>query len=127
MSKAFTKGQKVTLIGSWDNKGSVYFSQAVVHSCGKKQMILTDETTGEEIGRHFRPAVGSLDTVTSFNWEGTFDRLSDDDAAALCLSAGAAVIVAVKAEIANVRRHSGDANYRWEEIEALHEPRALKR
>jgi hypothetical protein len=51
----FKKSQSVFLISSWNDKGRVQIVPAVVHSCGKKQMVLTNATTGEELGRHFRP------------------------------------------------------------------------
>lgn len=55
MSKQFKKGDKVTVFSSWDNAGTVYAVQAVVHSCGNKRMILTSEATGAELGNNYRP------------------------------------------------------------------------
>ena len=60
--KTFTKGQNVTHITNWDHNGTFVFRQALVYSCGKKQMILTDLLTGEEIGRHFNPEIGAANT-----------------------------------------------------------------
>jgi hypothetical protein len=51
----FKKGQIVNLVKDWDGKGTVYIAPAIVHSCGKKQMVLTHAVTGVELGRHFRP------------------------------------------------------------------------
>lgn len=55
MTKEFTKGQKVTIVANWNRLGDFTTREAIVYSCGKKQMILTDVTTGEEIGRNFKP------------------------------------------------------------------------
>ena len=126
MSKAFTKGQKVTYICSWDNKGTVAYRQAVVHSCGAKQMVLTDEVTGEEMGRHFAPVLGSLDNIRSFNYGGTFPRMSDDDAAALSLEVGAKVIEAVKADVEyRLTLPAYTKEGQAQRLAELHEPRAL--
>lgn len=57
MTKAFTKGQKVTVIGDWNGKGTCYVRQATVHSCGTKQLKLTCDSTGDEFGRNLRPVV----------------------------------------------------------------------
>ena len=51
----FTKGQKVTYIRDWDRKGTVTINQLVVHSCGKKQMILVDENGKKFSGQNFLP------------------------------------------------------------------------
>lgn len=96
MTKAFKKGDRVTYISDWDRKGTVYFVQAIVHSCGSKQMVLTNEATGEEMGRHFRPETGSLETVvvgpnTYRIAGGTFPRMTDDEAVAAGLKVAAAI------------------------------------
>lgn len=52
----FTKGQRVNLIRNWDGKGTFFVTSAVVYSCGKKKMVLTNEKTGEELGRNFLPS-----------------------------------------------------------------------
>lgn len=91
MSKAFNKGQLVTLFGDWDRRGTVYFRNAVVYSCGKKQMVLTDAETGEEIGRHFKPAIGEM--------LGTFPRMTDTEAHAHAAKVGAWVIEREKAHL----------------------------
>lgn len=131
MSKAFNKGDLVTLIGSWDNKGTVSYRDAIVHSCGKKQMVLTCATTGEELGRHYAPARGSLDKVTGFNWLGVWPRQSREEAEALCLEAGALVIKAVREHLAERRvRYADDKKFLAaldREEAQLHEPRALDR
>lgn len=132
MSKAFNKGDQVTLIGSWDNKGTVFYRNAVVHSCGKKQMVLTCATTGEELGRHYRPERGALEKVTGFNWVGVWPRLSREEAEALCLEVGALVVKANREHLAERRIRFADAEPGYfaalDKSEAeLHEPRALDR
>lgn len=131
---AFKKGQLVTVIGSWDNKGTVYYRHAVVYSCGKKQMILTDAVTGEEFGGIFRnPKVGSLDTVTSHNWNGVFLRMTDAEAEAACLIAGERVLIKMREHYANcISRESGSVHYvraiqkDLDELDVC-KPRAMKR
>ena len=71
MKAQFKKGDKVTYFGSWNNKGVSFFTHAIVHSCGSKQMVLICEATGEVMGRHFAPVVGSKNGI------GTFPRVSD--------------------------------------------------
>ena len=72
----FTKGQKVTHISRWNNLGDFTYRDAIVYSCGKKRMILTDEITGEEIGRNYNP---SGETFGEF----TVPRISVEDTIAL--------------------------------------------
>jgi hypothetical protein len=55
MAKAFNKGDAVTIISSWDRKGTVTFRHGVVHSCGTKVMRIFDAFKGDEIGGAFRP------------------------------------------------------------------------
>ena len=130
---AFKKGQEVTYICSWDNKGTVYFQHAVVYSCGKKQMVLTDAVSGVEMGRHYAPEVGDVATVSGFNWGATFPRLTDAEAEVLCLQLGAR-IVEINREQYTVRADGTwgqkDKGYRaamLKDIAELHEPRAMHR
>lgn len=55
--KAFKKGQRVTVLGDWDRKGTVYIRHATVHSCGSKVLRLTCDRTGDEFGREFPPQI----------------------------------------------------------------------
>ena len=57
MGKAFTKGQRVTVIGDWDRKGTVWVRHATVHSCGTKVLRLTCDVTGDEFGDEYAPVV----------------------------------------------------------------------
>lgn len=130
MNKAFRKGELVTYISSWDNKGTFSYTQAVVHSCGKVQMVLTEETSGREMGRHFKPAVADTATLSTFNWNGTFKRMSDAEAEALCLKLGAELPAVFEAE--NARREAWNVQQGRtclcpHDLNELHEPRALKR
>jgi hypothetical protein len=86
-AKAFKKGDLVTYIADWDRKGSTYFRHAVVYACGKKQMVLTDAETGEEMGRHFRPV-----RAEGLGEVGIFARLSDADATAHALALAQVII-----------------------------------
>jgi hypothetical protein len=130
MSKAFNKGDKVTHIASWDDKGTVTYRNALVHSCGMKQMILTDEATGEEIGRHFAPVLGSLEESVR-RCGVTFPRMTEEEAIAACLKVGALWVEAERERIAACRAYYANerASYHaaLDEDEAkLHEPRALR-
>lgn len=129
MDKAFTKGERVTLIQSWDNKGTAAYRHAVVYSCGKARMVLTSEATGEEIGRNFTPARGNMESVAAFNWYGVFTRMTDEDAAALCLDVGARVVEAARAQYRACVARNNSPEYRaaMDKNEAeLHEPRVLR-
>jgi hypothetical protein len=133
MAKAFKKGQEVTYISDWDRKGTVYFRHAVVYSCGAKQMVLTDADTGEEMGRHFRPVAGSLETTkegpASRMAGGTFPRMTDEQA----VEAGLKVAAAIQQSerdlfarcLAGGHGESYDASIR-KDIAALHDLRAAE-
>lgn len=136
MAKDFKKGEKVTVISSWDRKGTAIYRHAIVYSCGNKQMVLTDEATGEEIGRHFSPCVGSLEyTIKQHNgWQsaspagGTFKRMTDEEALEACLKVGAAD---VEYQTAHYERclagghGEGYNNAIRKDLAMLHEPRAM--
>ena len=38
----FKKGEKVRVIRTWDDKGTVYTQDFIVHSCGKKELKVND-------------------------------------------------------------------------------------
>lgn len=132
MSKAFKKGDLVTIIGNWDSKGTAYFQHAIVHSCGTKRMVLTSEASGEELGRNFLP-VEATDVVVTNETVGrslTFKRLSDEEATALCLEMGANVIKYETEHFDRCVARSESVHYQAaiERSRAqLHEPRAIKR
>ncbi len=119
---AFTKNDEVTFIASWDRKGTYFYQHAVVYSCGEKQMVLTCEVTGKEMGRHYTPVVGDV--------EGTLHRLSDTAAVAQCLVAATVFLVKEKASIQRLLEcNTGNIHYckcMQEQLTELHEPRALQ-
>lgn len=122
MTKAFTKGDEVTYINDWDRKGTTFFRHAIVYSCGKKQMVLTDAETGEEMGRHFRPERAEVGGA------GTFARMTDAEATAAALALADRVIAS---EIAHFERclqndtaGEGYKNAIRRDLDRLHEPRA---
>lgn len=86
MAKAFKKDQLVTFISDYDRKGTVYFVNAIVYSCGNKQMVLINEATGQEMGRHFKPTLGNIEVVYGGPNEvigfpgGTFPRMTKEEA-----------------------------------------------
>ena len=92
MTKAFNKGDAVTFISDWDRKGSTFFRHAIVYSCGKKQMVLTDAETGEEMGRHFKPVRAEIGNA------GTFARMTDAEATAAAVALAENIIVSETAQ-----------------------------
>lgn len=121
MAKAFNKGDQVTYIGCWDRKGTTYFRHAIVYSCGKKQMVLTDTETGEEIGRHFTPARTEIGT------SGTFARMTDAEATAAALALAENIIARETARLERCLQIDADEGYKnviRKDLANLHEPRA---
>jgi len=122
MTKAFNKGDEVTYISDWDRKGTVFFRHAIVYSCGKKQMVLTDAETGEEMGRHFIPARAEIGNA------GTFARMTDAEAAAAALALADNILVSETAHfercLQNDTAGEGYKNSIRKSLAALHEPRA---
>lgn len=119
---AFKKGQAVTEISDWDRKGTVTFRHAVVYSCGKKQMVLTDAETGAEMGRHFRPEIGN--DVSG----GTFPRMTDDEAVAMGLKIAAAIQQYQREHFARCLAGGHGEGYNraiQKDIDALHDLRAV--
>ena len=51
----FTKGQPVTFLQSWDDKGTVSIHELFVYSCGRKQMILVNAAGEKFAGQFFSP------------------------------------------------------------------------
>ena len=128
MSKAFTKGQKVTHLASWDSKGTVTYRDAIVHSCGTKQMVLTDEATGQEMGRRFSPEMGSLERVNLY-LGATFPRMTEEEAIAASLKFGGLVVEYQRKHYAACLSSSTNARYKAAieaEASELHEPRAMR-
>lgn len=134
-AKTFKKGDLVTYISDWDRKGTVYFIQAVVYSCGKKQMVLTDAENGNEMGRHFKPALGSLETIKQDNGiicqpGGTFPRMTAEEAEAACLIIAAQIIKNETEHFNHCLNAGHNENYKnavRKDLAEIHEPRALNR
>lgn len=129
----FKKGQEVTYITNYDRKGTFCYQQAIVYSCGKKRMVLTDEATGEEMGRNFKPVLGALEPDIDGNIlrkvGGAFPRMTDAEAEAACLSAAARWLEFQRAYLEGLKlkawAHAPEVMDKG--IAALHEPRALRR
>ena len=121
MTKAFKKGDKVTIISDWDKKGTCSYQDAIVHSCGKKQMVLTCAETGKELGHHFRPE------RDQYGRAAVFPRMTRDEAIAATLSF-AKVIVENEIVQANNRlsQHTDERDEAfWRKyLQEIHEPRA---
>lgn len=121
MTKAFNKGDEVTYISDWDRKGTTYFHHAIVYSCGKKQMVLTDAETGEEMGRHFRPVRAEI------GFAGTFARMTDAEATAAALALAENIIARETADFERCLQLDADEGYKnaiRKNLANLHEPRA---
>lgn len=122
-TKAFTKGDLVTKISDWDRKGTVSFRHAIVYSCGKKRMVLTDAVTGEEIGRNFRPQ------VEQYGFDVVVPRLTDEQAIEAGLAMGAKIVarelhqMEVAIERSGYTPDHGYVRAMRKGIAALHEPR----
>lgn len=125
---SFAKGQPVTFLSNWDRKGTVRIVNLTVHSCGKKQMVLVDDTGVKFEGRFFKPMTdqGVLDGVV-------WPRLSDAEAEAAALALGQVII---EYELAHAERCI--ARYGYPEahgytkamrkgIAELHEPRIYRK
>lgn len=124
-TKAFTKGDLVTIISNWDRKGTVVYRPGVVHSCGKKQMTIYCPIKGDEIGHHFEPKRAEGNVV------GVHARMTDEAAIAIALVAGADIVADEKARMERAIAHygypetDGYTKAVRKGIAELHEPRAL--
>lgn len=127
MGKAFKKGDRVTHFGSWDDRGTMYYTDAVVMSCGPKRMTLVCEATGAMMGRDFRPAVGTLSDACTHNGA-TLLRLMDRDAQAFGLSAATEYI---RHKLADAEMRVKLPAYSMQTVKSrtseLHEPRVMAR
>lgn len=112
-TKAFTKGQRVTLINSWNGKDIYSVTPAIVHSCGTKQMVLTHAETGEELGRHFRPV--------RQGWSDEIVLNVDEDAKAIALELAKAMREKfISDETATIAKYdNGDSAEYWNKRRAI--------
>jgi hypothetical protein len=123
----FKKGDKVTLFRSWDDKGTVYAIQAIVHSCGKKRMILTSEETGEELGREFYPEYNEEHNTLHYGSYVT-KRLEGDELTKTGEKLAQNYIdTQKKIYQQRIERDESERKYFERHIEDLHEPRLLIR
>lgn len=127
---AFKKGDLVTHFCDYDRKGTVSYRQCIVHSCGKKQMVLTDLKTGKEMGRHFRPEIGGFHFDDYLVYSGTMPVMSEEDSVAFALSIASQIVAAEKSRLERALARSGDNHYfkqnMLREIDLLHEPRVIE-
>lgn len=130
--KAFKKGELVTYIANWDGKGTFYFIHAVVYSCGNKQMVLTSEETGREMGRTYAPELATIETRDRHTngYNGTYLRMTDEEAHAACIEVAGRFLVSERARLdackANNGHHEGYSASIDRTIAMLHEPTARK-
>lgn len=83
----FKKNDLVTNFYRWDGAGDYGYTQAIVYSCGKKQMVLTDEITGEEMGRNYHPSgVDSFAPAYDLVLSGTAPRMTPEEAEVFCVA-----------------------------------------
>lgn len=127
MSKQFKKGDKVTILSSWDDAGTVYAIQAVVHSCGSKRMLLTSEATGAELGNEYHPEYLPDHCI---RWEGrkVVHRLEGSELESAGMALAEYWLKAQRAYLETLR-NSPYYTAAWiERVESeLHEPRFLIR
>jgi hypothetical protein len=123
----FVKGQLVTFLQNWDNKGTVRICDLVVYSCGKKQMILVD-CHGEKFeGRHFYP------TESQYGSGVVVPRLSREDAEIAALNLGETIVTMERTRMENCIAHYGYPESHGytkavrQGIAELHEARAVWR
>lgn len=84
------KGNRLTQIASWNNKGTFSITQAEVYSCGKKQMVLNVAGSDECLGRNYRPGLdqGGFGHNCIF----LFPEMTNEEAEAKALELGAGMI-----------------------------------
>lgn len=122
MTKAFNKGDLVTYISSWDNKGTVVYRQAVVVSCGKKQMTLQTEN-GVMMGRNYHPVAGTTEGLG-----GTFPRMEGEELERVALQIAANIVASETKHfetcLAAGHGEGYDAAIR-KQMNELHEPQVM--
>ena len=120
----FTKGQQVTFLQNWDDKGTVRVVDLTVYSCGKKQMVLVDAAGAKFQGRNFRP------TEAQHGFCRVVAKLTQADATAAALALGAEIVAAERSRFDRnlTIPGCGDGYYNAmrRDIAALHEPRAVE-
>jgi len=120
----FKKGEKVSYISDWDRKGTVVTREAIVYSCGKKQMILTCAISGKEIGRNFKPQVAEAGET------GTYKLLEGDALQAAAMLVAEKVLEKERAHFARCLAIGAGANYDdgiRKQLAQLHDAEVLTR
>lgn len=128
MKKAFTKGQKVTVFGNWDGKGTAHYQQAEVVSCGVKQMALKCAVTGTMMGVHYKPVVGTIsDIATAPGQTVVVPAVDDATAHSMTLEAAEVFLASYRQRYATSRACNPNNHFYLnsinEEEMSLHEPR----
>ena len=117
------KGDKVTMIKSWDERGTVAYYQAEVLSWGKIRATLIQESN---TARRF-----CTPKVATNNEQGIYPRMTDEAAEAMCLIVGRNVAAERKAQWEkDIEQNSHNAFYVaaiQKQINELHEPKAIKK
>jgi hypothetical protein len=122
MAKAFKKGDRVTVISSWDSKGTVSVRHATVHSCGVKVLRLTCDITGDEFGHDRSPVVAAPGEC------GVHPFIDEASLEAAATVVAIAYIEKQKAHFDDCIARNRDGNHHYlrhmaEEKAAIHEPR----
>lgn len=129
MAGIFKKGERVTYVADWDSRGTFYFIQAFVHSCGGKKVVLYNAETQQLLGRHFRPEIGIIQGVGR-QTNGIFKQMSDDEAHAVCLAEAASYLAWRRQTIADSIEKSASgslyAKAMEKQLAELHEPMSMK-
>lgn len=120
--KAFKKGEEVVCISKYDDR-SFYFTRAIVQSCGKVKMTLSNKETGAMMGCDFCPAEGFVSRFFSQQftendrpvWHaitfGTFKNMTDDEAVAACeMFAETYRVYQIGVHLRNAERHEQEYN-----------------
>ena len=122
-TKAFTKGQLVTLFRNWDSKGTVRVQDLIVYSCGAKQMVLVDATGTKFKGSFFDPNRSDI-------WTAVLPRQTETEAQAVGLKMAENFLAYERAHIAVCLEKWGDApGYRQameRKLSELHEPTVIR-
>lgn len=124
--KAFEKNELVTYIADWDRKGTFYFQQAIVRSCGAKRLHLVDASNGANMGRNFAPVVAEA----YYTNQHTFKYLTNEEAAAKCIELAEAFLIEEKAQLEKqVALDVSEQHTKCmhEQLEELHEAHSCQR
>ena len=108
--KGFKKGDLATMITDWDEMGTVRIQNVTIYSCGKVQMVITDDHTGKEFGDLFKPVEGDNN---GYDNTYIFHRLTDEEAYKFALEFATR----------KVEERTGNPRERYRDTQ--HEPRVI--